>query len=269
MTTSAISTGFDSIQTSLLNMQANFSQNGEYMNHVFSDIFSKGALVDFRTIGVLNESIVSTAALQTIMENHMYAMVVNWAWHASRTWIFSYPMTQEDFDSRYSNAGTNDFRLKHYYNGRGYFFQRVEATTDGAYVVPVVQDPPGWGDLKQGGSGKIPFSTWDVIESSADGFDIGGYGYNPVDSLTTNGPLASIDLLTDSTRTPGVFNIPICPMELSPYGVHDLDTFFGVLTEGGQYWAPGPAQNDQYHSPYVDNPFPQPFPFMLCPRLNG
>ncbi|KAI9697327.1 MAG: hypothetical protein M1820_007833 [Bogoriella megaspora] len=246
---SAITLPLNKTQTSLTQMQTDFAFHGQSGNTHYTDIFPHGAVVDWRTVALLNEGLLSSAQLDQIFVRHVQAMVINWSWHAARTWIFSYPMTREDFDSRESQAGSNDFRLKHYYNGRGYFFQSVQATQEGAYVTPWVQNPPGWGALS---SSNISFSTWDVIESSADGFDLGGYGYNPLDNINADFiKNASPDILSDSVKLPGFFNIPICPLDKSPLGVNDLDSFFGILAPVGARWSPGPENNGgTYNSPF-------------------
>ncbi|KAL9076421.1 MAG: hypothetical protein Q9157_003682 [Trypethelium eluteriae] len=250
----ALNTSFSNAESSLLTMEADFSLHGQSEGHQFADLFQHGAFVDFRTIAILNDALLSTDQLNKIFVKHMQAMVVNWAWHQSRTWIFSYPMTPQDFDNNVANSGSNEPRLKLYHNGRGYFFQTLQSTQQDSFRVPIVQNPPGWGDLANGGN--LSFSAHDIIVSSADGFDLGGYGYNPMDNFINNDQFyADVNLTTDSVQLPGIFNLPICPLDESPLGVHSVADAFGILAPVGAYWSPGPEHQD----PSVENS-----PFCYC-----
>jgi len=127
-------------------------------------------------------------------------------------------------------AGNNDSRLKHYYKGRGYFYMSVfpQSQPLSPYLVPRIQNPPGWGNV-----GDVEIDTHQIIESSADGFAIGGFGYNPVNDIASTLGSNTRNLLTDSVSLPGVFNIPICALD-STYGwTPTLDAFFNSMAGPG------------------------------------
>jgi len=96
------------------------------------------------------------------------------------------------------------------------------------YLVPRIQNPPGWGNV-----GDVGIDTHQIIESSADGFAIGGFSYNPVNDIASTLGSTTRNLLTDSVSLPGVFNIPICALD-STYGwTPTLEDFFNSMAGPG------------------------------------
>lgn len=100
-----------------------FLTKGEWNNIQMADLFEGGLFADFTQIDALNPKIIPTAERESMYPKIMSAMVINTAWHEQRVWLMSYPMTKEQFNLHKVKAGNNDARLKHWYNGRGYFFQ--------------------------------------------------------------------------------------------------------------------------------------------------
>lgn len=98
-----------------------------------------------------------------------------------------------------------------------------------------VQDPPGWGDLGQWG-----IDTHQVIESSAEGFLIGGFRNNTgpdFTKLATQG----FDASANSMSLPGVWSIPVCALDNTFGWTPKLSDFFGALS------GPGAMNSDDDH----------------------
>ncbi|RDW58668.1 hypothetical protein BP6252_13144 [Coleophoma cylindrospora] len=192
--------------------------------------FQGGEWVDWSKIPILNPNELSTNKINAVFAKHVSAAAINWAWHTQRVWLMSYPMTEDEFNSHYAFSGNNDSRLKHYYKGRGYFFMSVFPQSAPLQTAkdPRIQDPPGWGNVEQ-----VGITTYQIIESSADGYAIGGYDYNPEPDIAKMLESTTRDLLTDSVSLPGVFNIPICALD-SRYGwTPSVDKFFHALAGPG------------------------------------
>lgn len=93
---------------------------------------------------------------------------------------------------------------------------------------PRIQDPPGWGNVEQ-----VGITTHQIIESSADGYAMGGYDYNPQPDIAKMLETTTRNLLTDSVSLPGVFNIPICALDTSYGWTPNVSKFFHALAGPG------------------------------------
>ena len=63
---------------------------GNYRDNVFlTDLFANGAYVDQNTFP-------DTSTRQEVIVKHINALALNWAWHKTRCWVASFPMSQAD-----------------------------------------------------------------------------------------------------------------------------------------------------------------------------
>ncbi|GIK01641.1 hypothetical protein Aspvir_005679 [Aspergillus viridinutans] len=185
---------------------------GSYNGKSIVDVLADGAWLDYHKIPVLNQDTSLPRISETQASDHFYNMLlcfsINYAWKQQNVYLISYPMTQDEFDNLSVISGDNDARLKHYYGGRGFFFQSLIIKPDllvhGDYPHP--QNPPGWKEIENNG-----FSTWDIIQSSASAFTHGGFDYqfdNDLESYLDSQDWST--LLSPPASLPGVFTIPHC-----------------------------------------------------------
>lgn len=234
---------FDSSKKSIAKIAKSFISTGQYTSpngkkFDFVSAFSGGLWEDFHSIPLLQQDD-GTSAIDTVFNRHVDAMAINWAWHRQRVWVMSYPMTQSDFDNTKAFAGSNDSRLKLYYKGRGFFFQSVFPQKEAlsSYEDPRMQNPPGWADVFGRG-----FTTWDIMQSSYDGFMLGGYGYSPeTDFASIVTDLHPQQIIDSSVSLPGIFTIAQCVLDSSHPKTPDLQSFFNALAGPGALW----TQDDQ------------------------
>lgn len=93
---------------------------------------------------------------------------------------------------------------------------------------PRIQNPPGWGDIED-----LGITTWQVIESSADAYSLGGYNFTAAQDFKRILTSTKRDLIKDSVALPGVFNIPICALDNTYGWTPTLDSFFYSLAGPG------------------------------------
>jgi hypothetical protein len=134
-------------------------------------------------------------------------------------------------------AGSNDIRLKLYYNGRGYYYQSYMqvAGVFGPSGPTVVQNPAGWGTMADRG-----IDPHDAIWSSVDSFHNGGFTYNPEDGL--NDVLSAADtaaLLASGARSVGTFTLPVCELNSGDFDLNSIDDFKDFLDGPGEEMSPG------------------------------
>ena len=79
----------------------------------------------------------------------------------------------------------------------------------------------------------MEITTWQIIESSADGFAIGGFDDNPAADVASTLQSTTRDLLTDSVALPGIFSIPICHLNSSYGWTPTLESFFKTMAGPG------------------------------------
>lgn len=51
--------------------------------------------------------------------------MVNFVWKEQGTYIVKYEMSEDDFNNKEWQIGAGDEAFRTYYNGRGYFLQRI------------------------------------------------------------------------------------------------------------------------------------------------
>ncbi|KAH8797345.1 hypothetical protein F5884DRAFT_815081 [Xylogone sp. PMI_703] len=197
--------------------------SGKYGDVSLVDVLKDGAFDDYRKIAVLNPTILPNVDQSHLMYQYLVGVTINVAWRLQRTWIMSYPMTQEEFDQTVVVAGDNDSRLKFYYNGKGHYFQAVYPGSDGvALNAPICQDPPGWAEV----SDKYGINTHDIIKSSVDGFAKGGFEYSGAPDynqiLQGGDPDQVSEAIQGWASLAGVFNLPVCEIPDSEYSLQEF-----------------------------------------------
>ncbi|KAF2741157.1 hypothetical protein EJ04DRAFT_571864 [Polyplosphaeria fusca] len=234
-----------------------FFVKGEWNGMKLIDIFDKGALADYSQIPLINPAILSVADRDLIFQRIKTAMTINLAWHQQRTWIMSFPMTKEEFDTKKTSAGNWDHRLRYWVDGKGYYLQSVWVNELGfGKSEPKYQDPPGWGSIESVYG--IPYShvfASSIASNEAGGFtkdiDVEWRDYFPTgaDKETVKRPLDSI------TEQKSIFRIPICDVNPNISGLKTVDKFLEALIgpdgnwveEGGKKWS-----SFCYCLPFVD-----------------
>lgn len=203
-----------------------FKTTGEHNGVKLIDVMAGGAYLDYRQIPILSS--VKITDLQHALFTHLLANMVNYAWKQQNVVLISFPMTEDEFNTNVADAGTNDFRLKSYYGGRGWFFQSWKPVT---YLsnpnVPLVQNPPGWGEL-----GGQDIDLHDIIRSSADAYHAGGFDFDQgafASDLVKKGPG---DIQLPAVGLPGVFTIPECHLDASDK--FDTKDFYKILNAPGK-----------------------------------
>ncbi|GIK07701.1 hypothetical protein Aspvir_003368 [Aspergillus viridinutans] len=184
---------------------------GSYNGQSIVDVLAGGAWLDYHKIPVLNQDTSLPQISETQASDYFYKMLlcfsINYAWKQQNVYLISYPMTEDEFDNLSVISGDNDARLKHYYGGRGFFFQSLIMKSELLNApYPNTQNPPGWKEIENYG-----FSTWDIIQSSADAFTRGGFDYqfdNDLESYLNTQDWNT--LLSPPSQLPGVFTIPHC-----------------------------------------------------------
>lgn len=206
-----------------------FMQNGTSQGLDLETMFQHGAWADVKSIPLLS-STGAGDAIEVAVQRQLNAAGLGYAWHNERVWLMSYPMSENDCESMLlashcpllymlmcvpvnhldSALSKHDSKLKFYYNGKGYFLQSIAAPEG---TSPNMQLPPGYDQLES-----INIKLTDVIQSSADGFDMGGFKYdsaNNVNSLLTSH--GESILQASNGAFPGLFSVPICALD-SSYG---------------------------------------------------
>lgn len=155
--------------------------------------------------------------------NMILSQIINYSWKQQNVWIAKYDMTQEEFDSFYSYAGDNDHRLKLYYGGSAFFFQRLGYNG----YIPTNENPPGWGAVEGDTKGKV--TTQDILRSSADGYHDSGFVHQY--SLSDVGTEDPRGILDGGAKGRGFWTIPIC--DLSKDQIPDVATLYNWLSPPG------------------------------------
>jgi hypothetical protein len=114
---------------------------GAYNGKSIGDILAFGDWLDYHNIPVLNPTMISVTQVEDYFYKMLLSFSINFAWRQQNVYLVSYPMTEDEcmffslsrgllililivtVNNLAVAAGSNDFRLKHYYGGRGFYFQ--------------------------------------------------------------------------------------------------------------------------------------------------
>ncbi|KAF2095321.1 hypothetical protein NA57DRAFT_79811 [Rhizodiscina lignyota] len=205
------------------------------------DLLADGTWLDYRDHPILNTDasrpLVQEGQLNDLMYHFLLGQLINYSWKQQSTWLVTYPMSEDDFNSRTWNAGSNDGRLKMYYGGTAWFFQSLYM--DGN--IPTAQNPPGWDKVEDNmGDG---FDAHSIIVSSADGFSDSGFDHD----FNTNfdqffSEPDTTTWLSVGPRARGYFSIPVCNLAGSD-NVGSLDELNDWLDSPGDWFADGRAKS--------------------------
>ncbi|KAK8091284.1 glycosyl hydrolase family 71-domain-containing protein [Apiospora phragmitis] len=168
------------------------------------NLFNHGYWVDANNIPVLKNNGPDLAA---IMTQYLYAGVVNQGWMASNVYLACLDMTEQEFNDAKVNAGNNDKRLKVYYQGMGCYFQMNSPDKVGALTYSRVDNPPGFESLDWE---TYRFSTHDVMKSSIDAWQAGGFGYKIGQRQFEKKFSAGASVQDQNFSVKGLFTIPVC-----------------------------------------------------------
>jgi len=207
----------------------------------WGDIIENGAWVDNTDHPVLNDDAskpqIDVIALKKAFYSFLLGNMINFAWKEQGTFIVKYTMSQEEYDGRGDdwNAAGGDAAFRTYYGGSAFFLQRYENNLDTLLPAPQSARPPG---VTEVGTDLGPCDSACVMQSSADGFEDHGFGYNFTDSADfySGDQSTSLVALKNLPRERGFFNIPVCDLSRHER-IKSADDLNGILED--QNWGYG------------------------------
>ncbi|KAG7410213.1 hypothetical protein Forpi1262_v017667 [Fusarium oxysporum f. sp. raphani] len=209
------------------------------------DIFSGGDWVLSNNAPILGIKLGDSVGIGQAVYHLILGAIINISWKSQNVYLACHDMTKEEYEAQEKKgfrSGTNDTRLRHWYDGTGCFYQAVKPKKyiDGTYGYQI--HPPGWGEMYEPGRTDnnplgLPFDTHDIIESSLNGYRKGGFNYtlstkDVADAVFSLGN-SSTSTVRDVVKTPGFFQIPICWPKALVEQTHEdaIDVFFGNLAQ--------------------------------------
>ncbi|KAF4985434.1 hypothetical protein FGRMN_11209 [Fusarium graminum] len=207
------------------------------------DIFKDGSWVLSNNKPILALS--SSNDIGKALYHLILGAIINISWKSQNVYLACHDMTETEYQAQEKKgirSGSNDTRLRFWYDGTGCFYQGVKPKSyiDGTYGYQI--RPPGFGDLFEPNNPNnnpldIPFDTHDIVISSLEGFKKGGFNYTLSDKDVTEAlfNFGETSTVRDMARIPGFFQIPICWWK--PWKGADLtherelEVFFGNLAK--------------------------------------